>query len=571
MRKHYVLISLLFSTLIPSAWGSTDAQTHGEDIAQALTSLYTNTVTDCGSATEPAYQCSGLILRATETNPAFFPWNPSPNSQKSGGVSFSWLRIDSNFSRGAFHYLNGFILYPVRATPKDKINLEPMCYFPVDADSFNRPGWGGCGPNTYYPNDSYMCDLIIPKPITSDKWLAHYTSVQNTTGGIEQHRHQCSFDLVTGTSNTPAKSFLTGIESRQKINDSDKLIQNEMLLEVWDQNIPGQLPIMAFYYLAGTDEKKGLANAQDDQLRFYQQTSGQIVPIIKMTLPATFTGQATFAYNNADQAVKDDIAWKLNYLYDYTPDNCGSDSTPAFLCSGVTLRGTETSSGFFPWNPSPNSQTKGGVSFSWLRKDTNFSSLGNGHKHGFIFYPVLQNPAGSEHIEILCFFPVDGYTSYRSTLAGCGPSSVFSANSGLCHELTPKVDTGDGWYTHYTGVTSQRQLHQCAFDVRDQVNYHAGPNFTAGIEGRNKLNITENNELILATWPQDIPETLPLMAFFYLGGVTGEAAALGDAKTDQTRYYEKTKSILPIVKITLPSTFSGTATFTYSDSDQAVK
>lgn len=569
-----VLAALFFSAAvsIPQAEAATTI-TDGNTVVSSLTTLYADTVENCGSDSRPAFLCSGITLRATETNPAFFPWNPSPNSQVSGGVPFSWLRADSNFSKGAFSYPNGFIFYPVLSRPEDKLKVEVLCYFPVDGDTANRPTLGGCGANTFYPADSGLCHELIPKVDTAAKWYAHYTTVQNTTNGIEQHRHQCAFDVRDQVNHYGAPNFAAGVEARKLLSDADKITQNEMTLATWAQNIPEKLPIMAFYYLGGTDnESTGLANAQNDQTRFYEQTKGQFVPIIKMTLPTSFTGTATFTYSEADQGVKLNIAEKLTALYSDTVENCGSDSKPAFLCSGVTMRGTETSDSFFPWNPSPTSVTKGGVSFSWLRKDTNFATLGNGHKHGFIFYPVLQKPADSEKIEILCFFPVDGYTSYRSTLAGCGPSSVYPTNSGLCHELTPKVDTGEGWYTHYTSVSSQRQLHQCAFDVRDKVNYHAGPNFTAGIEGRNKLTITENNELILATWAQDIPKKLPMMAFFYLGGVTGEAAALADAKKDQARYYQQTNgSILPIVKITLPSTFSGTATFTYSDNDQEVK
>lgn len=82
-------------------------------------------------------------------------------------------------------------------------------------------------------------------------------------------------------------------------------INNEMILATWPQDIPSQLPIMAFWYLGGgKNEAQGRADAQDDQLRFSQQTGGTVVPVVKVTLPSSFSGTATFTFSNNDQAVK---------------------------------------------------------------------------------------------------------------------------------------------------------------------------------------------------------------------------------------------------------------------------
>lgn len=276
----------------------------GTTVAATLTSLYKNTVDNCGSDSKPAFLCSGVTLRATETNQSFFPWNPSPNSQSRGGVPFSWLRADSNFSRGAFSYPNGFIFYPVLTKPSAKRKVEILCYFPVDADSVNRPTLSGCGANTYYPTNSGLCHEQTPKVDTAATWLTHYNQVQNTTGGIQQHRHQCGFDVRDKVDYHAGPNFLAGINARKGLGDADKLTQNEMMLDTWAQNIPGDLPIMAFYYLGGTTQATGLANAKIDQKRFYDETKGQVVPIIKMTLPTTFSGTATFVYSTSDQAVQ---------------------------------------------------------------------------------------------------------------------------------------------------------------------------------------------------------------------------------------------------------------------------
>lgn len=260
-----------------------------------------------------------------------------------------------------------------------------------------------------------------------------------------------------------------------------------------------------------------------------------------------------------------DVAQTLTALYKNTVENCGADSKPAFLCSGVTLRGTEYNTAFFPWNPSPNSVSKGGVPFSWLRADTNFSSLGGNYVNGFFFYPSLSKPSGTEKIEILCYFPVNANTNSRPTLQGCGPHTSYPTTSGPCHELTPKVDTAATWYTHYTSVSSNQTSHQCGFDVRDKVNYHAGPNFTAGVDGRKLLGILTNNEMILATWEQDIPEKLPLMAFFYLSTSTSGKT---NAKNDQQRFFQQAGTVLPVIQLTLPTSTTGIAKFIFNAADQ---
>lgn len=272
-----------------------------------------------------------------------------------------------------------------------------------------------------------------------------------------------------------------------------------------------------------------------------------------------------------------DVAKTLSALYSNTVENCGSDSKPAFLCSGVTLRATETNASFYPWNPSPSSVARGGVSFSWLRKDSNFSELVFGYGNGFIFYPILSNPSGKQKIEILCFFPLDSASTARGGPGGCGSHKLYPMVSGLCHEQTPKIDSAAGWYSHYSSISDvnfDRHHHQCGFDVRDKVNYHAGPNFTAGVKARALLTGRDQtflNEIILATWDQNIPKQLPIMAFFYIND-SSKTKWLADAKNDQQRFYQQSGGmIVPIIKITLPSTAAGTATFIYSDADQWIK
>jgi hypothetical protein len=76
--------------------------------------------------------------------------------------------------------------------------------------------------------------------------------------------------------------------------------QNELRIETWDPSTPAaELPIQAFFYLPTTG---GLDDARYDQQRYFEKTAVR-VPIVKMTLPETRRQDATFSYNEWDQAI----------------------------------------------------------------------------------------------------------------------------------------------------------------------------------------------------------------------------------------------------------------------------
>lgn len=315
MMKHRgcsgFLLTLLLTACAPSVppptLSSTDGatQTHGvdtQDIDQQgqaavanLQKWFASTVQDCGGSSHPAFLCGGVMLRATETNPAFYPWNPSPGSVTSGGVSFSWLRKDDSFAKMAYGYVNGFVFYPVFDTPDGKNDdIMVLCSFAVDADTVNRAD-AGCGPNSSYPTTSGLCHE--QNIFTAEQWLVNFNAVPSG-----QHAHQCAFETAEWAGSHSAENFWQSIRSRSLLGVTDKATQNELRLQTWAQDIPNTLPIVAFFYLAGNAQ--GLANAKNDQLRFYSATGGLKMPVVSIQLPATFGANALFTYNPADQAVR---------------------------------------------------------------------------------------------------------------------------------------------------------------------------------------------------------------------------------------------------------------------------
>ncbi|WP_157659839.1 N-acyl homoserine lactonase [Burkholderia ubonensis] len=264
--------------------------TKGDEVATQLTNRYNSTVHDCGNPGRAAFLCSGVMMRGTETNPNFLPWDPSPSSVLNGGVSFSWLRTDDNFPGFAYGYRNGLIFYPVLATPPEKnSNIEILCSFTTDGDTFDR-SMKGCGANWRELTASTPCDFQGIS--TAQQWIIHYN------GGTNKYTHQCGWDVREGIANQ-ADRFYQSVLARQLINNNDWLIHNELRLATWRSGTGATLPIQAFFYINGNSD--GLRGARNDQTRYYQLYS-EIVPIIRVTLPSTRDEKAAFIYDQRDQS-----------------------------------------------------------------------------------------------------------------------------------------------------------------------------------------------------------------------------------------------------------------------------
>ncbi|PHX40463.1 hypothetical protein AO263_00130 [Pseudomonas sp. NZIPFR-PS5] len=279
---------------------------------------------------------------------------------------------------------------------------------------------------------------------------------------------------------------------------------------------------------------------------------------------AVFNGEINSASDRSGAAV----ATALTSRYQDTRPNCGADSKPAFLCSGIDLRGTaEATTAFDAWNPSPTAVRVGGVSFSYLRSDYKMRRLAFDYTHGFIFYPVLSKPAGKITVKVLCFFPIDGQSDNRPE-AGCG-ASANRPKSDRCHRVG--VTTGEQWAKHYNdyGEHSAGGIGGCSMDVRDSANQYAGSNFYEGLRGGRLISpktFEKPNDLKHETWAQNIPATLPIEAFFYT-----TPAGLASSRYDQKRFHTLTGIAIPIISVKLPSTLAADATFTFLPADQVVQ
>lgn len=256
---------------------------------------------------------------------------------------------------------------------------------------------------------------------------------------------------------------------------------------------------------------------------------------------------------------------QLTERYNDTRINCGLPSQPAFLCSGVIIRATTYSPNYHVWDNSVNSHRKGSVSFSYLRRDSQFLSTSGANGNGYIFLPPFY-ANGKLTPELLCAFPLNGATDYRDN-KGCG-ASPEAPLSAPCQSLG--ITTARGWYENF--AIAGRNL--CGFDTRNILGAGATTAFIATLEARQLLlsyvpyYFSQNNEVVLDIWPDGQGNNLPLQAFFYETGQPGTGRV--DAQNNQLDFKNTTGLSVPVIAITMPESNEDSAVFNYLPGDQVI-
>ncbi|MFJ3483625.1 hypothetical protein ACIPL1_09610 [Pseudomonas sp. NPDC090202] len=522
-----------------------------------MTTRYAFSALDCENSTKPGYLCNGVLFRAVNDSVKPPIWDVTDKDIARGAVTFAWMHDGVKFKSLINGYSHGFIFKPYLQAPG---RLHPLvrCVFPLAASTNSRDEQG-CGASPGYPK-SGPCQLNGVS--TGEQWLAHF---KNEGGGT--NAGQCGFSMPSETS-TDYLSFRMSISARKLVGEQALSQPNELLLSVWPKGKGKELPLEAFFYVA--DSATGREAAMRDQ-QDLNTRDGVLIPVIMITLPQTLNDKATFTYNADDQTspmplvedLGDITAASLTARYADTSANCGSNSTPAFLCTGVMLRGTSNNPTYHVWDNSPASIAKGGVSFSYLRTDAPIFRLAYTYNNGYFFNAYFHV---SEKLlpEVLCFFPTDG-DSYDRADKGCG-AKIDRPGSDSCH--LSGITTAQQWWEHYTAHTENRDEWQCSFSVEDDRNSLAGPAFFEGIKamalvGREPAD--KPNEMILAAWKDGLGKVLPLEAFFYLSG-SSEGRTV--ARRNQTDLYATDGVLLPVIEIQLPKVASEPAGFFYHTEDQ---
>lgn len=263
----------------------------GELVAWQLNERFNETRANCGAATQPAFLCSGVLMKYSRYSPSSHIWDNTIESHRKGGVSFAWLRTDSRFVELLSD--DGYLFSPPFYTI-GKLAPEVLCSFPMSALWFEREGTG-CGAIPNVPT-SGPCQL---QGVTSASgWYDHFM----TTGGEER---QCGFDVkrALGAGATTAFIATLGAQELIKRNTSGGTFArtNELVLAVWPDGEGRNLPLQAFWYSTAWNIG-GREEAQRNQLDF-KDVTGLSVPIIAVTIPRETTSEFRFDYLPEDQVI----------------------------------------------------------------------------------------------------------------------------------------------------------------------------------------------------------------------------------------------------------------------------
>ena len=543
--------------LLCCTFAHAESSTASQAVVDDLNAHYKNTAAECGQ--DPAYYCSGVLVRTVDYSSAYKFWTHSPDAAVLESSTFNYLRADIG-TRSLSHN-TGFIFSDQNKAIADNKAQTLRCIYPFTAgtQSNGRPE-NGCGFATTRHNpkqhaaqrasqdaDQSSCYTLNPPAITLDLWKANFERHGSVT------KNQCSL------STQDASQFHVSLQAHNAYN-SLMTGPDEVLVENWEPTAPQTLPIVAFFYNANTPAKR------DDAMKLqadYQAATGMLLPVVRLDLYHADRNVFSLPPSPPDGAA---LAAELNRRYDKVDDSCNGN--PAYYCDGVLTRVIDWASTYKVWNPSPTAVSLGAVSFSYLRHDLNIRELAYNQpqEEGIIFKDLDTAIRDGDHpMRVLCSYPTDAASVVRAN-NGCGAHRNYPSSSGYCS--AQNITTVEQWWAHYSAVAgsgsfSARNEHQCSF-----LGSSASA-FAVSLAAHRRLPGTEtqwHNELMLQVWPQNIPLELPLQAIFYhLREVRG--TGLTGARNIQRDYLAATGQILPIVRITLAN---GASPFTYVAADQAV-
>lgn len=236
------------------------------------------------------------------------------------------------------------------------------------------------------------------------------------------------------------------------------------------------------------------------------------------------------------------VVHRLQQRFDDTRAAC-EDGSAAYNCNGVIVRAIRDPSNPTFWNPSPENIARKGVSFSYIRAD-----VGNERLAGDAGLIMRELHAPTEQpLTVRCAFSANAGTDSR--IESCGTEQFPLP----CH--LSRITDIPTWQAHFAEYTGTRS---CYFAPDAKW-------FQFSIEARQHFPHPELrrfwNEIVIAPWPQDIPERLPIEALYYSGNAVEKARQMQDS------FIRATGKFIPVVRIELTQD----PVFYYSPKDQAVQ
>lgn len=230
---------------------------------------------------------------------------------------------------------------------------------------------------------------------------------------------------------------------------------------------------------------------------------------------------------------------RLNARFNHTVAAC-ADSTPAYYCSGLVVRPTNVE---HFWEPSAAATTLGSVTFAYLRRDQSIEQ--HRYSTGLIFADLQTAISQNKPYVARCMYPFIADTQARPA-NGCGMPSTAAArhaDQSACQSLTPPVTDAASWVAHFQ-LAGSNTRRQCSLSTLNAAQFQASLDAHEQVQALKAA----TNELLIATWDPQQPQTLPLEAIYYDSNV---AQAMGVATRMQAAYLNATGITLPIVDLNL--------------------
>jgi hypothetical protein len=492
----------------------------GPEVARLLNSRYQNTTAEC-VGDHPAYFCSGVLVRGSPEAGEF--WQHDATSTQLGAESFSYLRAD--LGTRVLAQKSGVVFSDSFTAIGQRKALDVLCAYPFAfVMTGTRPAFG-CGSISTTVAEPDPSSCAAQGVTDAQSWMAHFQQQ-----GLQPDK-QCSL-----SSHAPTL-FKASLIAHEGFDATWAARPNLLQIKNWDAAAPKQMPIQALFY--DVTQTGALLGAQRDQ-RDYFDATGDWLPILRMDLQQGSDG--VFGFDQQDQLyIGYQVASRLNARYEHTSPTCQTGKS-AYFCNGVLLRGSQASAAFHMWNPSPMSVGNGGVSFTYLRRDAGLTKPV--YSQGFLIRESFA-PAANP-LNVMCAYPFDGATSR--------PQDTCRIRGDLCDELG--ITTVQAWATRYASAPRS----SCAFNIdpaQFQLSIDVRPTAPNG-DGW--------NEVMIQTWPQDIPLKIPLEAFYYSLKAHYNANGLAQAQFAQRDYFQSTGRFLPIVLVDLEATAD--QVFRYNPADQ---
>lgn len=251
----------------------------GANIVEELRERINHVTDECLDAenkTQPAYMCSGVLLRGIHLREGMeFAWSLNPVDTAKKSFSFAYLRRDVKFKKMINNYKAGFILYPHLKTPPHKSKQRVLCSYPDNAVSGLRED-RGCGRQMPPFDETGVSRPCHTQNITTaSQWLKHFNSNRNNSV------YMCGFSMMEETA---ARDFATCLHVQTLLRNGSIWMNNELLVEAWDESNVKSLPIEAFFYFVGFEN--GYETAIEYRDAFYVHSDGEHLPIVGIKLPS---------------------------------------------------------------------------------------------------------------------------------------------------------------------------------------------------------------------------------------------------------------------------------------------